>query len=188
MSDAVYPNPTSTALLVIDIQARLLGAMEPESAQRMVRQTALLIATAAEFGWPVVYSEQYPKGLGPTVESLRGPLEACGARRVEKLEFSCFRNAAFASDVMPTLPNHLIVAGMEAHICVLQTVTDLQARGHQIFVPLDAVSSRQADARENGLALMARAGAVVTNAESVVYYALQRAGTERFKRLQPLLK
>ena len=58
MSDAVYPNPTSTALLVIDVQERLIGAMEPESAQRMVRQTALLIATAAEFDWPVVYSEQ----------------------------------------------------------------------------------------------------------------------------------
>jgi nicotinamidase-related amidase len=151
----------------------------------MVRQTELLIVTAAEFGWPVVYSEQYPKGLGPTVESLRAPLEACGARRLEKVEFSCFRNAAFAADIMPTLPNHIIVAGMEAHICVLQTVTDLQARGHQIFVP---VSSRQADARENGLALMARAGAVVTNAESVVFYALQRAGTERFKRLQALIK
>lgn len=188
MSDAIFPNPNSTALLVIDVQERLLGAMEPVSAARMVKQTALLIATAAEFGWPVVYSEQYPKGLGPTVESLRTPLEQLGARKVEKVEFSCFRNAAFATEVMPTLPNHLIVTGMEAHICVLQTVTDLQARGHQIFVPLDAVTSRESDARENGLALMARAGAVVTNAESLVFYALQRAGTERFKKLQALLK
>lgn len=188
MSDAVYPNPASTALLVIDIQERLLGAMEQEQAERMVRQTALLIETARAFDWPIVVSEQYPKGLGPTVERLRTPLEAAGARRFEKVEFSCYRNAEFASEIQPALPNHLIVVGMETHICVLQTVTDLQARGHQVFVPMDAVCSRLPDTRENGLALMGRAGAVVTNAESIVFFALQRAGGERFKRLQALLK
>ena len=188
MSDAVYPNPASTALLIVDIQERLLGAMEEGQAQRMVTQAELLIETAREFGWPIVYSEQYPKGLGPTVERLRRPLDAAGARRVEKVEFSCYRNQEFASEIQPTLPNHLIVVGMETHICVLQTVTDLQARGHQVFVPMDAVCSRLADTRENGLALIARAGAVVTNAESIVFFALQRAGGERFKRLQALLK
>jgi nicotinamidase-related amidase len=188
MSDAVYPSSTASALLVVDIQERLVPAMEPADISRTLRQTALLIAAAREFGWPVYVTEQYPKGLGRTVEVLAGPLAEAGATHVEKLEFSCVRNEEFQATVMPRLPNHVIVTGVEAHVCVLQTATDLQARGHQVYIPFDAVSSRSNEYKENGLSLAQRAGAVVTNAETAVFFALQRAGGDAFKRLSKLIK
>lgn len=187
MYDAIFPKAGATALLVVDIQERLLPAMGDQLAP-LLRQVNVLVETAREFAWPVVYSEQYPKGLGTTEPALLATLEAVGAQRVEKVEFSCCRNPQFVEAVLPSLPNSVIVVGMETHICVLQTVVDLQARGHQVFVPWDGVSSRTLANRDNGLRLIERAGAVVTNAESLMFAALQQAGTEPFKRLSKLIR
>ena len=89
---------------------------------------------------------------------------------------------------MRRLPNHLVATGLETHVCVLQTVADLQNRGYQCFVPRDAVTSRSDENHENGLALLERAGAVVVNTESVLFHALGEAGTDAFRRLAPLVR
>jgi len=187
VNEAVFPRPRATALLVVDVQERLLPAMFTEG-DTFTRQVLTLVATATELQWPVTYTEQYPKGLGATVPEVADALGAASAVRIEKLEFSCCRNPVFAEEVLPNLPSHVVVAGMEAHICVLQTVVDLQARGHQVFVPHDAVSSRTRENHANGLALMERAGAVVSNVETLLFAALERAGTDAFKRLSRLVR
>lgn len=188
MNEVIFPNAESSALLVVDIQERLVPAIEDTQRERLLRQNGVLIECARTFGWQTVYSEQYPKGLGPTVPALREALEAADARRIEKVEFSCCRNPVFAEEVLSRLPPHVVVTGMEAHICVLQTVADLQARGHQVFVPWDAVGSRTAANRDNGLALIERAGAVVTNTETILFHALGRAGGDDFKRLSKMIR
>ncbi len=186
MNDIIFPRSSSAALLLVDVQERLLPAMENPTG--VLKAVHTLVEAAVEFSWPIVYSEQYPRGLGNTEAALRARLEALSARRIEKTEFSCLRNPEFAEAILPTLPNHVIVCGMESHICVLQTVADLQARGHQTFVPWDAVTSRVTQNRDNGLALMERTGAIVTNSETLLFAALQKAGTDAFKRLSPLIR
>lgn len=187
MYDAVFPRADATALLVVDVQERLLPGMGT-AAEPLLRQTRTLIALAGEFNWPVIFTEQYPRGLGATETSIAAALTQAEARRYEKVEFSACRNAAFAAEVLPTLPASVVVVGMETHICVLQTVADLQARGVQVFVPADAVASRTPENRQNGLDLIARTGAVITNTETLLFGALQRAGTDAFKRLSPLIR
>jgi nicotinamidase-related amidase len=185
MTDAVLPRLADVALLVIDIQERLVPAM---SNPELEKNAATLVEVARTFEWPIVYSEQYPKGLKPTTEPVLGPLTKAGASRVEKMEFSLARNEAFATNVLRKLPNNLVVIGIESHVCVLQTVVDLQNRGYQCFVPHDAVSSRDPKNCENGLALMAKAGAVIVNTESLLFHALGSAEHPEFKRLSKLIR
>lgn len=185
MTPPAFPDAARAALLVVDVQDRLLGAM-PQGGAHLVHNASVLLRLARALDWPLVYSEQYPKGLGSTAGALLPLLD--GATRVEKTHFSCVRDPVFASEVLPTLPHHLVVVGMETHVCVLQTVADMQARGHQCFVPQDAVASRTDANRVNGLDLIRQGGAVVTNVESLLFGALERAGTPLFKQLAPLIR
>lgn len=188
MSDAIFPRRERSALIVVDIQDRLLSAMDSAAAERLIKQNLLLVEMAGEFGWDIVYSEQYPKGLGGTNAMLLEALERFDASRVEKVEFSCCKNGTFLESILPQLPSHVVVSGMETHVCVLQTVADLQARGHQVFVPQDAVLSRTEDNRQNGLSLMSEVGATITNAETLVFYQLQSAGGDQFKKFSKMLR
>jgi nicotinamidase-related amidase len=187
MNGPVIPPNARTSLLIVDVQERLVPAMEDQG-DACIRSASILLQTAATFGWKVLFTEQYPRGLGATVSALQPLLEAAGAQRFEKVEFSALANASFASDALPKLTDNVIVVGMEAHICVLQTVADLQARGHQAWVPYDGVVSRTQSNRENGLELIRRCGAVVTNTESLLFGALGRAGTPEFKALSALIR
>lgn len=187
MNGPVIPPNSRTSLLVVDVQQRLLPAMH-NGGQDCLRSCSVLLQTAATFGWGVYYTEQYPRGLGATVPELGAFLETCDARRFEKVEFSALANPEFHSQALPTLTDNVIVVGMETHICVLQTVADLQARGHQVWVPWDGVASRTENNRDNGLELIRRSGAVVTNTESLLFGALGRAGTPEFKALSPLIR
>lgn len=188
MNDALFPRPGHTALLVVDVQDRLIPALPSHRADAVVRGCTTLVTLAEELGWPVVATEQYPRGLGPTVAPLAERLAEVGTTPIEKIHFSACREPEFAETVQPRLPSGVVVAGIEAHVCVLQTVADLQARGHQVFVPADAVASRTDENRANGLDLIARSGAVVTNVESLLFFGLQRAGTDAFRRLAPLIR
>jgi nicotinamidase-related amidase len=169
------------ALLVVDVQERLLAAMSPEDAARIVKNVGILIEAARQLGVPIVASEQYPKGLGPTVPAVSDALSAAGARRFEKLEFSAAPGLVEERD-------QWIVCGMETHVCVYQTVRALAARGRTVHVPADAVCSRTAENKAVGLALAEKAGAIVTSTETVVFDALRRAGTDEFKALSKLIK
>jgi nicotinamidase-related amidase len=182
-------DPARAALLVVDVQARLFPAMaggDAEGQARLLRNLLILVEAARQLALPVVWSEQYPQGLGHTVPELAAALTAPGlaAHFLEKLEFSVAAAPAFAP-IADTLAarSQWIVCGMEAHVCVYQTVRDLRAAGAEVHVPADAVESRTRQNHGVGLGLAERAGAVVTSTEVVVFDLLHRAGSDAFRAL-----
>jgi nicotinamidase-related amidase len=174
-------------LAVIDVQERLLPAIPEERRTQVLRNVLIAIDAATILGLPTVASEQYPKGLGPTVPEVREHLgDTCTP--VEKLVFSCGRSPEFRAALEATGRRDVILCGVEAHVCVLQTTLDLLGNGYRVFVPADAVASRRLLDWERGLALMERAGAVVGTTEIFVFQLLERAGTDEFRAISKLVR
>lgn len=191
-SDRLCLDRGRAALLVIDVQARLCTAMHPERLRRARQNTITLVEGARILGLPIFVTEQYPKGIGPTVEDVVAALPA-GQRIYEKLSFSC----GGVPELMEALKalkasgrDQLLVAGMETHVCVFQTVRDLLL-GRQVagvFAVEDAMISRTEENHRIGLELMALAGATRTGTETVLFDLLGRAGTPEFKAVSKLIK
>ena len=173
-----------SALLVVDLQERLMPAIDGGAA--VLARAGLLLRAARRLGVPARASEQYPKGLGPTVPEIAELLDLGAV--ATKLTFSALREPACAEMIEQLAGDTVVVAGAETHVCVLQTVMDLLAQGRAVHVVEDAVGSRRASDKAAGLARMARAGAVIVTAEMVVFEWLERAGTPEFKELVGLLK
>jgi len=172
-----------TAVLLVDMQERLAAAMDPAALEQVVRRCAALIEGAKALGIPLAVTEQYPKGLGPTLPSLREKLGE--VRPIEKIRFS-----ALAPGVRQQLggrPN-VVVAGMETHVCVFQTVRDLTDAGMHPVLCTDAVLSRFPADREVGLQLARDAGATLSSVEAVLFDLLAEAGTPEFKRISAAVK
>ena len=170
------------ALLVIDVQEKLIGAVSDPAGT--LARTRWLLAATAELGLPTVISEQYPKGLGPTVASL---LEAAPqAQVVEKLHFSCVAGECLPASLLAR--EQVIVCGMETHVCVLQTVLGLIEAGRQVFLVRDAVGSRRAESKETAIARMARHGAEIVTTEMAVFEWLNSAEDPRFHDALTLVK
>jgi isochorismate hydrolase len=191
-SDADRPDPRTLALdrgdallLLIDVQDKLARAMPADAMARLTRNAAVLLKLARRLALPVVASEQYKKGLGDTVPELR---ELLATPPVEKLEFSCGASKAVAREIVQTRRKQVIVAGMEAHVCVFQTVRDLLRGDFAVFVPQDAIASRTEENRQVGLRLCEKAGATLTSTETVLFDLLGAAGTPEFKELAPLIR
>jgi nicotinamidase-related amidase len=183
------PDRHDVALVVVDAQERLAGAMPKEILERAVKNWVALIEMSALLKLPVALSEQYPKGLGSTLLVLR---EAAAkvmppARFLEKIDFSCVESPLF-DQFLGSGRNTLIVCGMETHICVYQTVRGLTARGYQVFVPLDACVSRRKLDWKIGGELMKRAGAIPTTTETVLFDLVKRAQGDDFRALARLIK
>lgn len=179
---------TRAALLVVDIQDRLLPAMPDDIAADVLANTKKLIAAAARLGLPIVVSQQYPKGLGPTNQAITDALASTKHHMFDKLEFSAASAPAFL-DLAPKLGrDQWIVCGMETHVCVYQTARDLVARGWAVHVCADAVCSRARLNWEVALDLLRRVGAVVSSTEICIFDLLGHAGTEEFKALSKVIK
>jgi nicotinamidase-related amidase len=176
---------TKALVLVIDVQEKLARAMPPEAEARMEKNAGILIKAARRLGLPVVASEQYVKGLGPTVAGLR---EILPSPPIEKIEFSCANSESLAAEIERSGRHQIIAVGMESHVCVFQTVRDLLRKDFQVFLPRDAVVSRTEENRQVGLNLCEKAGAVVTSTETVLFDLLGTAGTPEFKELSPLIR
>jgi len=177
------------ALLVVDIQDRLLRAMPAAALADVMRNSALLIAAADRLGLPIVVSQQYPRGLGATAQPIEDALSAArGVHRFDKLEFSAAAAPAFTALAPGLARDQWIVCGMETHVCVYQTARDLVARGWDVHVCADAVCSRTPANRELGLGLMARAGALIAPTETCVFDLLGRAGSDEFRALSRMIK
>jgi nicotinamidase-related amidase len=174
-----------TALLVIDVQERLAAAMPADSLARTVKYTRALVLAARELGIPVLATEHYPSGLGPSVAALH---EVLPAPALTKVHFSCLADLGFAAALERTGRRQVVVAGMETHVCVYLTTRDLVGVGLEVHVCADAVSSRTEEHRRVGLELCRAAGAVVTSAETVVFDLLHQAATPEFSRVLPYLK
>lgn len=178
------------ALCIVDFQERLAAAMPEAARLACERNIVLLLELAQRQGWPVLVTEQYPKGLGPTVATLQ---KAIGARthgvfRLEKLHFSVTAAPSFDETFAQVGRRQWVVAGMETHVCVYQTVRGLLERGITVHVPEDTVVSRASANRARGLALMESMGAVVTCTETLLFDALHVAGTDDFKALSKQLR
>jgi nicotinamidase-related amidase len=154
----------ATGLLVVDVQQRLAPAIP--AAPDVVPRIAALIDKASELGLPILASEQYSRGLGETVPELRRRLPAEAV--IEKIHFAAPREAAFAAALAASGLRHLVVAGMEAHVCVQQTVLALLAQGIAVTLAADAVASRRDLDRRVALARLARAGAEISDSAAVL--------------------
>lgn len=187
------------ALLVVDIQERLVPAMPPQIAASVIKNTQLLIAAATKLYLPIVVSQQYPKGLGQTLPELQSALDDASAagvpvHRFDKTAFSCAKSDEFWKCDATSRTSALmareqwIVTGMEAHVCVFQTVRDLIPSATAVHVMSDAVSSRTKANWRTGLELARDAGAVISSTEVAIFDLLGEAGTDEFKALSKLLK
>jgi nicotinamidase-related amidase len=171
------------ALLVVDVQEKLAAAMEPVALAGMVKRTSALVEGARVLGLPIVYTEQYPKGLGPTVPALKAHLT--GLLPVEKVRFSAVDDRVRAQ---LRGRHQVLVAGMEAHICVYQTVRALAEGGVLPVVCADAVLSRFEVDWKVGLQLASDSGAMVSTVETALFDLLGEAGTPEFKRISAAIR
>jgi nicotinamidase-related amidase len=174
------------ALVVVDIQEKLLPPIFNK--EQLVRNSQLLIRLAMLLNLPVAATTQYSKGLGATVPEIASLLE--GVTVYDKLEFSCFGSEGFCGEIkaLPGRRNTLLVCGMEAHICVTQTVLAALNRGYLVHVAADAVGSRAESNWQVGLRRMEAAGAVISSTEMMMYELMRASGTPVFKEMLKHLK
>jgi len=170
-------------LLIVDMQEKLLPVINDQEA--VLANCLKLIKAAKILEVPATVTEQYPKGLGPTVSAIAERLP----HGPEKIEFSCLNCLDWNSTAAdPEGRFKVVVAGIESHVCVLQTVLDLLSQGFRVFVAADAVGSRKPLDREIALQRMASSGAVITTTESVLFEWCERAGTPEFKEISRLVR
>lgn len=172
------------ALLIIDIQEKLAAVMK--AGDTVVNNCLHLIELSRMLSIPIVVTEQYPKGLGQTVEGIRNVLPVY--KPVEKLTFSCYDEPAFLKEVESLNKKKIILTGMETHICVLQTCIGLLRNGFDVHLIRDAVCSRTKENWKTGVEFMRDAGAVITSTETVLFQLLNIAGTEEFKAISKRIK
>ena len=184
--NGLKPDPAQLVLILIDIQERLAPAMPEEPLKKLIRNTNIWIEASREFNFPVIFTEQYPKGLGPTIPEIRSSLP--GIEPVEKISFSCWGEAEFIRALKASKARQAVICGMETHVCVYQTVLDFLEDGMQVYLPADAVCSRSKFNWKNGLNLMQHAGAVVGNTETFIFQLLEEAGSDRFKKFSKLFR
>jgi isochorismate hydrolase len=178
----------STQLLVVDMQERLLPAMSHHD--RIIVRARALLATAGELSIPVVVSEQYPRGLGHTVEALSEKLNST-ERIYAKSAFSCARDPVIGAELHSLKQQgrgQVVILGVEAHVCVLQTALDLLAEGFTVFVVADAVASRHALDLSCALERLREEGARIVTTEMVLFEWLRTADSPAFKPVSGRIK
>ncbi len=182
--DRFFLDKDNAVLLIIDIQDKLAAVMNMKD--RVVKNNLHLIELAKMLGFPVMVTEQYPKGLGATVAEIREALPYY--RPVEKMTFDCCGQPTFLEELKEHNKSAVILTGMETHICVLQTGLGLLKGGINVHLVQDAVCSRTKANWRTGIEFLRDAGAVVTCTETVLFQLLQVAGTEEFKKIAQRIK
>ena len=173
-----------SCLMIVDVQKRLLGAMN--APRQVLSGCTLMMKAAAVLDVPMVVTEQYPEGLGPTVEELAdlAPEEAF----FSKIHFSSARNPAILGKIRTLAPENIVIGGIEAHVCVLQTAMALSEAGYRCFVAADATSSRTASNHAAAMQRLRDAGVGIVTSEMVVFEWLEKAGTPEFRELSQIIR
>jgi len=175
-------------LLIIDAQERLAAAMPMDELELVTTNINRLISAAKTFGIPIIATQHNSKGLGPVMESIRGLLPA-DTLPTEKSAFSCCTASGFERNISAHPDRRqLVVVGMEAHICISQTVSGLQRWGYQVFVPADAVISRKPVCKANVLDRMRHSGIHVVCSESVAFEWIGDSSQEGFREVWSLFR
>ncbi len=171
-------------LLIVDVQEKLIHVMsDPEGIEKRFH---LLIELSKAFEIPVLLTEQYPLGLGPTIQSIRNGLPQY--QPYEKTSFSIWGDAEIREKLKSHKSRKIILTGIESHICVLQSCLDLLGAGFTVWVPYDAVDSRSREDRRIGLNLMEKAGATISGCETITFQLLKTSGTPEFKHISKIIK
>lgn len=174
----------NTVLVVIDVQGKLAGLMHDKST--LFSNIQKLIRGCRVLGVPVLWVEQNPRGLGPTVPEVAGLLK--DQAPIEKTSFSCAECSHFMHEFQNSDRKQVVLAGIETHVCVYQTAVDLKQMGCEVEVAADAVSSRTAENRRIGLEKMKQAGCGVTGTETVLFELLKKAEGPEFKEILKIVK
>jgi nicotinamidase-related amidase len=174
--------PGQSALLVIDVQEKLL--VKIPTAQALVHNISFLIDGARLVEVPVSATEQYPKGLGPTVPALAAKL----TERPDKVAFSCCAIPSVTGNFRQQGRSKILLAGMETHVCVLNTALDLLAEGFQVYLAVDALASRFAVDHDTALRRLEKAGAILTTSETAVFEWVGGSSHPKFKQVSSLVQ
>jgi nicotinamidase-related amidase len=181
-------NAAFSQLLIIDAQERLAAAMPKDALAATIANTNRLLTSAQILGIPIISTEQYPQGLGKTIAAIRDNLPATAAP-TEKTSFSCCTAAGFER-ALTSQPERkqVVLVGMEAHICIVQTASGLQRWGYQVFVAADAICSRHPSHLQNALERMRHSGIHITNTESVAFEWLGDSSNAHFREVSRMFK
>ena len=177
-------NVDSTVLVVIDVQEKLFRLIYQR--EKLVDNLQRLIRGIQVLRIPIILTEQYPQGLGPTIPEVAALLT--DVQPLPKLSFSCYGDEQFINALEALRRKQVLVAGIESHVCVYQTVVDLLSAGYQVNLVIDAVSSRTSENREVGINKMSHAGAFLTSTETVLFELLKVAKGEQFKAISKIVK
>ncbi len=177
-------NRQQAGVVVVDVQERLVPAMCEK--EWMVTNVVRLVKAARILGLPIFATEQYRKGLGPTVPEIAGAIP--GFAPVEKYSFSACGAEGFVAGLRARGVQDVVLCGIEAHVCVSQTCLDLLAEGFRVFVAADALASRTSENCRAGIERMQGAGAAIVSTEMALFELLEKAGTAEFKEILNLVK
>ncbi len=176
-------NSNNSLVLIIDVQDKLVGMLKDTEA----KESAVKLAKAAGIlNIPSIITEQYPKGLGSTIEEIKIALP--NAKYFEKTTFSVLKEEGFSKILNAAQKKQIIIFGIETHICVLQTAIDLLNSGYEVFVVKNACASRCEDNKETALQRLRHAGAQVVTVEMVLFELLESSKHVNFKEIQAIIK
>jgi len=181
----MFLDKQDAVLVVVDIQEKLFKTMAATCQENILKNVPILLAAADELEIPVIVSEQYPRGIGPTIAPLKKKITK--AEYIEKVDFAATEVNDFTKALAKAKRRQVILVGMETHICVYQTALGLLELGFDVHVPEDALASRIIENYDAGVSLLLQAGAVVSSTEAILFQLLKRSGSESFKRLQKLI-
>lgn len=174
----------NSVFVLVDVQGKLAELMFEK--ERLFKNLEVCIRGMRLLGVPVIWLEQVPDKMGPTIEPLREPL--AGLNPISKSAFSCCGEAEFNKALERTLRKQVIVAGIETHVCVYQTALDLLASGYEVEVVEDAVSSRSAESKELALNKLVSAGAGLTTVEMIMFELMRTTLHPKFRDILKLIK
>lgn len=177
------PKRDEVAFILVDIQERFLPVIQ--DIETVIDNASKLVSGASILKVPLIVTEQYPKGLGHTVDAL--DLDA-GQEIIEKVSFDCFGCEGFVKRLEKINARSLVIFGIEAHVCVLKTALEAAARNYETHVVADAVSSRTEENKTLALGRLRQSGVFVVSTEMVLFQLMDRAGTDEFKAISRLVK
>lgn len=187
MADARLAECSLTALVVVDVQEKMLSAITSRPVDQILSSIGKLIGAARILDIPIIFTEQYPQGLGTTAAGLRRTLEGAEGPLV-KTTCSCWRDEGFRNALKGTEREHVILCGLETHVCIAQTALDLLRVDYVPFVPVDAVGSRLPLDMDVALERMRRAGVQVTTSEALIFELVERCDHPKFREVLRVVK
>lgn len=177
-------NPNQVLLLIVDIQEKLVNMLDTKT---IITKAEILAKTSKVLNLPVIITEQYPKGLGATIEEIKNNLSE-NIQYFEKTTFSVYTYEEIAKYIKDSGKKQIILCGIEAHVCVMQSALDLLNNNYEVFVVQDAIASRCKDELKIAISRLREAGAVIISTEMAVFELLQSSKHPSFKELQALIK